>query len=210
MKYLFVDTPYPPFGSGVPRSTDKLHLTEIIKYIQYTLGTGYKRGTWKADKWLTMDVGFLWERTLEMAYADRMADRIGEIECDNIVGSPDGIGFDKDIYDIKGDLIWKGTNELILEEYKATWKSSKNPPMNNFAYRTQILSYLKMLKLNTCVMHIVYLMGNYKGSGPQYRICRIEFEQGEIDENWRMICDHAKLLKDDLAYQKIKDELEEE
>lgn len=204
MKYIFVDTPYPPFGSGIPRTTgdDVIHLTDVIKYIQYLMGTGYKSGggTWQASQALTMDVGFLWERTLEMAYADRMAERIGEVARDGIIGSPDGVGFDKNIYNIKDDLIWTGTEELILEEYKATWKSSKNPPTDNWYYMTQIKSYLKMVKLKVCVMHIVYLMGNYKGSGPQYRICRVEFEQAEIDDNWKMILDHARMLKADKNY----------
>lgn len=203
MKYTFTDTPYPPFGSGIPRTIGKdvIHLTDVIKYIQYLMGTGYKKGgTWQASQALTRDVGFLWERTLEMTYADRMAERIGEVTKDNIIGSPDGVGFDKTIYNIAGDLIWQGTDELTLEEYKATWKSCKNSPTDNWYYMTQIKSYLKMVKLNTCVMHIVYLMGNYKGSGPQYRICRVEFTQAEIDENWRMILDHARLLKDDKTY----------
>ena len=201
MRYTFTDTPYPPFGSGLERSTDTIHLTDVIKYIQHTMGTGYKKGTWKADMYLTMDVGFMWEHALELAYADRMADRIGEVEYEGIVGSPDGFGWDKDIHNITGDRVWQGTGDLVLEEYKATWKSCNKPPTDNWAYMTQIKSYLKMMNLTVCIMHIVYLMGNYRGSGPQYRICRIEFEQHEIDENWRVIKDHARLMQRDKEYQ---------
>lgn len=203
MKAFTVDTPYPPIGSGVPRSVDKLHLSDVISYIMYHMGKGYKAGTWNADIDLTRDVGFLWERVLEMAYADRMAERIGEVELDGIIGSPDGYGYDKDIYDLNNNIIWVGNNDLILEEYKATWKSSKNVPTDNFRYMLQIKSYCQMLHLQTCVMHIIYLMGDYKGGGPQYRLCRIEFDQAELDSNWRVITDHARLLQRDREYQKM-------
>jgi len=203
VKSIITDTKYPPLGSGVPRTTgeDVIHLTDVIRYIEYRLNNQYK-GDWGADMHLTMDVGFLWEHALEMAYADRMAWRPGEIHYDGIVGSPDGVGYDYDIYNEKGDRVWTGTDELILEEYKATWKSTKHTPLDNFNYMTQIKSYCKMLDIgiNVCVMRIVYLVGDYKvklNPQPMYRICRFEFTQGELDTNWAMILKYKDQLLDD-------------
>jgi len=152
-------------GTGV------LHLTDIIKRMDQTDYTGVK---WNMN--LTPDCGFIWERALEMAYKDKLGIRPNEIIVDGIVGSPDGVGDDP----------W-GEVDFVNEEYKLTWKSSNNPIESNWYYITQFKSYCKMLGTRVTVVRIIYVVGDYKGSGPQYFTYRLEFTQKEIDENWAYI-----------------------
>ena len=198
MDHIIIDAPYLPIGSGVDRTDtkddDRYHLTEVIKYVQFCLGTDYK-GKGFDNKALTMDVGFLWERTLERTWGDAMALRIGEVECDDILGSPDGLTEDDDIHDTAGKLVVTGTHEPCLEEYKFTWKSAKKSPTEDWYYMTQIKSYCHMIGVNICVMRILYIMGDYKGSGPIYRVCRIVFEEEELTTNWGMILKYAEDMR---------------
>ena len=93
--------------------------------------------------------------------------------------SPDGIGEDP-----------AGEVPMALEEYKATWKSTKQMPEENFYYMTQIKSYCHALDTPVAVMRIFYLMGDYRGSGPQYRVARYKFTAKELTDNWAMILRH--------------------
>lgn len=182
MECTIIDEPYLSVGSGVDRTdttgTDKCHLTDVIKYIEKQLGVSYQAFN---NPKLTMDLGFLWERTLERTLGEAMGQRPGEVWLDDIVGSPDGIG-----PDLKDNI------NLALEEYKFTWKSSKTSPMENWYYMTQAKSYCKMLGLNVVIMRIIYVMGEYRGGGPVYRVARIKFTDKEIDTNWAMILKHKK------------------
>ena len=188
-----IDTPFLPIDSGVPRSTDTLHLTTVIKAIMEDMGWGYK-GKGFEDIGLTMSIGFLWEDVLSKAYGNRLGARVGEIKCDGIVGSPDGVGLDDPAFVCD---MWPiiDPGNVVLEEYKCTWKSTRNSPDKEWYYMTQVMSYCTMLNLDTVIMHMVYLMGNYKGSGPQYRRARIVFNQYELQQNWDMILTAAKKLK---------------
>lgn len=196
MEYQLTDSPYPPVGSGVERSFDKLHLTTVIDSILNKLGAGYKGGEF-GDPGICMDLGFIWEHVLELAYKDRLGIRMGEVELDGIVGSPDGIGYDDPVYKLDGKLAWKGTGDPCLEEYKFKWKSSKNMP-NNQAFERDIIqvkSYCYMLDLNIVIMRIGFINGNYsKGAGPMYRIARLVFDEEELWRNWEMIKGEAKTL----------------
>ena len=109
-----------------------------------------------------------------------MPNRIGEVIKDGIIMSPDGLGVDPD-----GDV--SGVN---LEEYKLTWKSIKSHPKDNWNYMTQIQCYLNGVGLNCCIMRIIYIMGDYKGSGPVYKKFVFEFDDYELEENWQMILNH--------------------
>lgn len=193
MKYDIIDSPYPPIGSGISRS-EGLHLTDVIKYIEKKLDAQYK-GTGFKNQALTMDIGFLWENVLSYVYGSLMALRPGEIICDGISCSPDGIGYDEDICNTDKELIVSGTGQPCVEEYKATWKSTKTSPTDVWYYMTQVKSYAYVLGLNIVVMRIIYLMGDWKGSGPQYRVCRIVFEDDEIENNWKMITKYAEEMQ---------------
>jgi len=197
MKCQLINTPYVPIGSGLPRSNTpgKPHLTDVMQSIQKDLGTEYK-GKGFQDRYLTMDLGFVWEDLLSYIYSERSAHRIEEVEFQNIVGSPDGIN-DYDNVVAESPLL-ATPQDLCLEEYKLTWKSTRSHPRDDWKYMTQIKSYLRMIsglyemEITCCIMRIIYVNGDYKGSGPIYRIGWFNFEWEEIEENWAMIYNHAK------------------
>ena len=186
MKCTPVDEKFVPAGSGQERSDDgRPHLTSIIRHIRDKAGFGYGDGPgWDRDT--TMEVGFLWEDVLDAAFKDRMAIRPGEVELDGVVGSPDGIGEDPE-----------GVEHAVLEELKCTWRSSRRSPTEDWSWMVQIKSYCKMIGTTVTIMRVLYLMGDYKGSGPQYKVFRIEFTQDELDQNWAMIVANAGAIHGD-------------
>ncbi len=191
MEALYKDAEFIPLGSGIPRSTDRVHLTDVMKSIEDELGLGYK-GDGFEDRFLTMEHGFWWEDVLEWAWAERSAVRIGEIELDGIVGSPDGVCPDPGFTDEDGVVMIEPSDELILEEYKYIWASAKNPPHKVWKYIVQTKAYCKMLEFNKVLMRICYCFGYWNGKGPRYREGYFTFTQQELDDNWNMIVNHAK------------------
>jgi hypothetical protein len=206
MQYQLLDLPFEGKGSGVPRTTGAgiIHLSDVIRFIEVQNNTDFKDdGTW--DSAMTQEAGFIWERALELAYADRMAVRPGEFICDGITCSPDGIGTDVDIFDPEtGEQLIHGTGQVCLEEYKFTWKSTvkkegnllkEQSPTNNWKYMTQVMSYCHVIGTPICVMRIFHVNGDYRGRRPIPRLCRIVFTQEELDNNWNMILTHAAKLR---------------
>lgn len=193
-----------PTSTGAGRSKDKLHLTDVISFIQEEAGTAYT-GKGFSDMPLTQDVGFIWETVSERMVSDRQFSenvwaaefreawksmqsvRSGEVEADGIVCSPDGTGSDP-----------LNEYEKAVHEYKCTWKSSKNHPTEDWRYMTQVKGYCYAENTPCAVMQIMYLMGNYKGSGPVWLPVRIVFSDREIEENWQMIKNNAACLREKL------------
>ncbi len=171
MQVTEIKNPVFPARQTTNRSTNRLHVSEIYSDLENELFP--PRNT---NNRYFAEVGFLFEDALSNAFAERLADRIGEVELDNIVCSPDGVDW----------------NSWILEEYKCTWKSSKLHPRDHWRWMVQIKSYCKVLHMNQAKMRILYLNGNYRGSGPQYKEFMFTFTQDEIDINWQMLLNHAK------------------
>src|SRR4030042_74032 len=128
-----------------------------------------------------MELGFIWERTLELAWKDLLGKRPGEIEVDGIIGSPDG---------------WLEDTH-VLEEYKFTKKSTKWRPADNPRWMLQVKGYGYMLgsKLGSPVtevrMHILHVNGNYKENVPVYTVWQIRFTEQEIYETWQQLSTYA-------------------
>jgi hypothetical protein len=170
-------------GSGLPRTkandTGKLHLSDIAKFIEYKMQFGPKnKVSWNMVA--AAEAGFLWEDFMSLVEGSRYAARIGEVEKDNIVGSPDGIDAD--------DPFW-GT-PLYNVEYKATWRSVKKEPPDIWYWMTQFKSYCYMLGVDVTVVKVLYLNGDYRGSGPIPMVFGMRFTDKELLENWRMILSH--------------------
>lgn len=185
MEMTYEDLPFPCSGSGLVRSsysdTGLLHMTNVIHSIERHIGREYK-GEGFQDFGMTGEMGFMWEDALTLVMADRMREvqRPEEVVRDGIVCSPDGVGPDP------LHLV-----HLVLEEYKLTWKSNRNLPTEVWYWMTQCKGYCYVLGLDTAIMRIGYIMGNYKGSGPLYREARITFTEQELRDNWNMITSHA-------------------
>ena len=179
MDIQLVNEPFPEvvFRQSHARS-DGVHLSQIIRDLEETLYPNKYAGTTHWNLNIAAQVGVMWELVLERAYRDLFAVDVGELICDGVFGTPDGVGFDDD--------------GPYVEEYKATYKGSDKSPVDVFHYRMQGLGYCKMLGVDRVMYRIIHLMGDWKGSGPQYRVWMIHWDQQEIDETWQSLLNHAK------------------
>lgn len=164
-----------------------LHLSPLIKELDEA-AHGEKRypETDELTRQAYFSVGFMWEQILSTvlsATALRKAAgqlvRPGEVTLDGIAMSPDAI-----------DL-----TDYVLEEYKATWLSCKHPIDGTkfWHWMVQIKAYCKALGTRTARLRVFYVAGDWRGSGPQVRGWTLEFTERELEENWAMITNHARL-----------------
>ncbi len=179
MKYESADALFPSTQFRGHR-TRGLHLSDIISDLLEKSGLGYK-GKGFVDMQLTAEIGLLWEDVLAYVMGEKYAESPGEIEKDGIIMTPDGVGPDP-----------VGLVPIVVEEYKATWKSTRTHPNEVVRYMMQVKGYCQAVETNTAIMHVFYIVGDYKGSGPMYRRCRLTFTDKELWENWEMIRKHAK------------------
>jgi hypothetical protein len=188
MEVQLTDTKWPATlfdDEGDPRRPG-LHLGEVTRSLQNASGLGYK-GDGFNDMQLTAEIGLLWEEVLRRVMKEKYAVRPPQIIEDGIWMSLDGVNNDL----IPGDDP-AGEVPIVVEEYKATWKSIKSSPLDNFAYMMQVKSYCRAIGTKVAVMRIFHIMGDYRGSGPQYRVARIKFTEKELELNWDMILRHKE------------------
>lgn len=173
--------------SPQPRSPG-VHVSHIIRYMEsraklkgykpYDLLTPEERrimGNYR-------EMGFMWEWMVEQIMRSRMLARRTnknlvkqqELCLDNIYGTIDGFDLD----------------DWCLEEFKATYQTAKkanNLEVFFLSWMWQIKAYLKMLDALFARLFVWFVVGNYKGSGPQARMFELTFTQFEVDENWAML-----------------------
>lgn len=125
-------------------------------------------------------LGFIWETVIEKALRNLLPDgvtRPGEFIVDGIACSPDGV-----------DKFWR------VHEYKCTWKSSNHDIQDkkHWMWMVQIRAYCYVMNATRARLHVFFVNGDYRGSGPQLKVWDLEFTQRELDENWKMLVNHAK------------------
>jgi len=132
---------------------------------------------------------------------------IGELQKDRIIGTPDGLFFDDD--------------GGVVPEIKYTWKSSRSDRetpqeriSKEYPWTCQGCSYcrlcsperVKIWTQNGIVMcsdtlvrradfHVFWAQGNYRGSGPELRVYRVEFTPEEVLANWNVITAKDKEMR---------------
>ena len=131
---------------------------------------------------MQFEKGYLWEVALSRAFGEKAAVRIGEIELDGIAMSPDGYTRDSD-------------EEKVIEEYKCTALSSTNPPSDNWKWMMQVKGYCKALGALKCIFRILYHVDIMRHPESAYGVFLLTFTQGELDENWEAVLNHAKVMK---------------
>jgi len=124
-----------------------------------------------------MCAGLAWEEWLAKRYAGKVKFHPGEVVLDGVAGSPDGVGFEPT------------TGRLHIHEFKFTWKSANKPTTRCWYWVAQIQAYLLAAQamgytIGGGFLHTYHVMGDYRGSGPIYRVMYMEFGQVELGENW--------------------------
>lgn len=167
-----------------------LHLSQVLDLLEETLygnpdGSYVPSGGSAWSKAALFSLGFIWERVLTdqalkgLTESGRLI-RPGEVESDGIVMTPDG-------YCVDG----------ILEEWKCTFKSSGNDIAGEKFRRWwwQIKSYCRAVGVNRARLRVLFVMGDWRGSGPQWKGWEAEFTDRELEENWSMVLNEARRRK---------------
>ena len=158
------------------RSTGKPHVTGLIRMIE----TGIQETSGKEisnETRMQFEKGWLWEVALSRAFGEKCAHRIGEVELDGIVGSPDGIDAD-------------GGGNCMVKEYKCTAYSPDKPITDHWRWMMQAKAYCKMVGATKCVFRVLHL-----SFVPVYKVWELVFSQRELDENWEALVNQAKVMK---------------
>jgi len=183
-------------GSGVVRAPG-IHMTNMIRRTIIKMGTAKTAEGWDMD--IASEVGFLWEDIWSRVFADRLVVRLKEQSLDGIMCSPDGVEPDPGWEDDDGNWVAEpNPRKIILREYKCTWRSSRRDPSEDFYWMSQLKGYCRVMDTDTAIMSILYLVGDYRGSGPIYREARFTFDQMEIDQNWENIKREAAQYMEEL------------
>lgn len=169
-----------------PARTPGLHLSQIIRSILQALEPGkYHDGP--VDPLYT-EPGFSFERVLETAFSARRIDivRPGEVTCDGVICSPDGLSFDDD------GTVW-------LEEFKCTEIGMPAKPEllasegKYLKYLWQIASYCHALNTRHSRLRVLWLRGDYKKVRRAYSVYEIVWDEGETERIWQeVIVKHAR------------------
>lgn len=176
-----VQWPKTLFDNTEPRQPG-IHLSDVTRDLINSSGLGYKGGGF-TDMQLTAEIGLLWEDVLSLIMARKYATRPVQVREDGIWMSLDGICPDP-----------KGEYPLVVEEYKAAWSSARKTPDQNLSYMMQVKSYCRAAGTPCAIMRIFHLMGDYRGSGPLYRVARFVFDDRELEANWQMIVAHKERM----------------
>lgn len=182
----------PITAGGGSRTPSPAHVSNIIRDIENAVTKPGKRRPYDelsdAERKRLgnyASVGWAWEEALRrsllamgigISYSEHI-ERVGELHLDDIYGTPDGINL----------VDW------TVEEFKATWRSSRRPLDPDFwHWLVQIKSYCTLLRATQARLRIFYVNGDYRESGPQYKCYRLEFTELELEDNWDMLKNHAK------------------
>ena len=176
LEFADIDKMVPKTRVDSGQRSSGVHLSGVIKYVLTTAGllTSDDLGDMMP---LRMAVGMAWEAWIVQLWPDFIW-QPGEQCRDGIYGSPDGV---------TGDT---------LEEVKATWMSRLEktetkgvaPPPRRITdmkrWMLQLAGYCYMMGLTRARMHVLWVNGDYRNSGPQYFTYLIEFTQQELERVW--------------------------
>lgn len=133
-----------------------------------------------------MELGTSFEEVLESALIERLlaSDKSGTRPGE--FTSPEGIIYSPDFIFFNG--------EDVLGEFKCTWYSMKNAPLDKKFEKwwTQIKMYCHWLGLTKARLYVLFVNGNYKPPSPVLRAWEAEFSPHELREEAEMVLNHAR------------------
>lgn len=153
-----------------PRTPGR-HVSGVINYLSRSLGRRDNHFTL-----IDLEHFALLGRVFEVVLSQTMFkppryERLGEIERDGIIGSPDA--FDC----VDGKVV----------EMKCTWTSSSTDIIEKREYFWQLMSYCYMTECTEAILAVLYICGDWKPPVPCLRQYNITFTQAELRQNWEMI-----------------------
>lgn len=167
-------------------------------------------------------LGLAWEKWLGEQWPDINFHSIGELTRDGIIGTPDGLSFCEPerlpyytlfmgsgkayAQDERGNFVPYNprVERPILHEIKLTWKSSRSGSEHpheriskEWLWYAQTKAYCWMASMAgypvlTSHLHVYWVNGSYRGSGPEFRTYELLFTEDELRANWRVVTTVAK------------------
>jgi len=200
-----------------PNRSGGLHLSAILRHLALqmkVLDAKYDTPL-TDDNSLMAQIGIAWEDYLAKHQFPNIEFHPGELICDGIAMSPDGISSpDSEDY---AELIGVDRESWILEEFKSTRKSSRDfkEALRLKADKVklwlwQIMSYRRALnricepgtECYVARLHVLFMNGNYSKdfndpeAGPVNKIFRLVFSPEELDDNWLMVVSHRDYMQE--------------
>ena len=154
--------------------TPGVHVSDIIRYIDKAMNEGKEKDNkfTEDDLELFAIIGRMWEAQISNAMLKPPRyERIGEIECDGIILSPDSID----------------TKEWSLQEFKVTWRSARRTIESEFKWLTQVKAYCYALGMCRASIYALYVNGTYQPPCPIPKAWDILFSPSELQDNWNML-----------------------
>jgi hypothetical protein len=167
--------PYPP-----PARSPGVHLSGVLRYIASTIRL---KGIWESvleDEYpLRMAIGVMWEEFCASLYPDSVW-WPDEIQRDGVYMTCDGQCV------IEKPRVAEG---MALEECKATSQKRRRGDefLRDWLRMHQGQGYCMGYQTNLVRWHMLYLQGDYNGSGPQYIRYLVAFTAEEIRKTWNMV-----------------------
>ncbi len=173
------------------RTLGVVHLSDIYSSLMKRLQPERFGQPFDQDAFTKMEIGIAFENILERGLAEKFATvRPGEIISDEgVYMSPDGVN----------PALCAG------EEYKATWMSSRSKGTTPYTdedgepsekyqhWFFQMKGYAKWLGTNRFLLRVLHINGDYTYPlKPQFLSHLIEFTDRELDDNWRLLMNHAR------------------
>lgn len=163
------------------------HVSSVVKYMSKSLRKD--NDYMDADLETFATFGRIWEHHLSLTlFQPPRWERVGEIEKDGLIGSPDAIDtVDWAVGEFKA--AWASCRELDEAKDKATALMSKFP-----WYVWQIKSYCWMLSMYRAKLIVAYLNGNWKPPKPCCRQYSLLFTEAELRQHWQVILENCKRM----------------
>jgi len=170
----------------LPEDPDRpkgLHVSQIYTRILQEVDTRYKKQT--AMPWLKIAGGLALERQIEKVIHHILPGtsfRPNAIQKDGIWVMPDHVVMDP----------WRG------REFKMTWYSMKKDcPWDDvyWVWRVQMMAYAYVLETLMYELWVLFVNGYYPWGAPApvLQAYMLTFTEQELQENWHMLVQHAKL-----------------
>lgn len=141
------------------------HLSGVIRYALQESGL-LRKADEEDELPLRMALGLAWEEWA-VGLWPKMKWQPGEVVLDRVYATPDG------------------QTGKILEEFKATWKSSWQREVTaETIWMWQLAGMLKIIGGLEARLHVLWVNGNYRPPSPCYRTYNIGFSRDEIDRFW--------------------------
>jgi hypothetical protein len=173
------------FSEATGSRSPGLHLSQILTELNIARGGTTYPETDAATKQNYFAMGFIWEQILTLIFRETALKkkagtlvRPGEFVLNGVATSPDAL-----------DL-----GDYALEEYKATYLSSAKPIDHDcfWPWIVQMKCYCKVTGTRTARLRVFFIVGDWRGSGPQVRCWQFHFTDRDVDEAWAMVLNTAK------------------